>query len=79
MADPLNRDLCVALGKFSMPTAQRGGRDPRARRARWRHEPCSSHTAAEASRALQRVQTGQPVFVLLWRGGNNLFVQMRKD
>jgi serine protease Do len=37
------------------------------------------HTAAEAGRALQGVQAGQPVFVLLWRDGNNLFVQMRKD
>lgn len=37
------------------------------------------HTAAQARAELQRIQTGQPVFVLVWREGREVFVQMRKD
>jgi serine protease Do len=36
-------------------------------------------SAAEARRELARAQPGEPVFVLLWRRGAELFLQMRKD
>jgi serine protease Do len=36
-------------------------------------------SAGEARRELARARTGEPVFVLLWRRGAELFLQMRGD
>jgi len=36
-------------------------------------------SAAEASRALQRVQSGQVAMVLVLRGGQELFLTVRKE
>jgi len=33
---------------------------------------------SQVTRELQRVQTGQPVFLLVWRDGNSLFFTMTK-
>jgi serine protease Do len=37
------------------------------------------HTAAEATRELQRVQVGRPTFVIVWRGGRETLVEMQRD
>jgi len=37
------------------------------------------HTAAEATRELQRVQVGHPTFVVVWRGGREMLVEMQRD
>jgi serine protease Do len=36
-------------------------------------------SANRAARELRRISSGQPAFVLLLRGGNRLFVEMRKE
>jgi S1-C subfamily serine protease len=36
-------------------------------------------SAGETRRELARARTGEPVFVLLWRRGAELFLQMRRD
>jgi serine protease Do len=36
-------------------------------------------SAAEARRELARARSGEPVFMLLWRRGAELFLQMRRD
>jgi serine protease Do len=40
-------------------------------------EPVSS--AAEAGRALQRIESGRLAQILVWRGGNQVFVTVQKD
>jgi serine protease Do len=37
------------------------------------------HNAADASRALAGIERGSPVFLLVWRQGNELFLQIRPD
>jgi len=37
------------------------------------------HTAAEATRELQRVQVGRPTFVIVWRGGRETLIEMQRD
>jgi serine protease Do len=37
------------------------------------------HSAADASRALRSVRSGDAAFLLLWRGGARVFVEMRKE
>ena len=37
------------------------------------------HDAASATRELARAEAGQPVFVLIWRRGVELFLQMRRE
>jgi len=37
------------------------------------------HNAADASRALAGIERGSPVFLLVWRQGNKLFLQIRPD
>jgi serine protease Do len=36
-------------------------------------------TAAEATRELQRIPVGRPTFVLVWRAGRELLVEMQRD
>ena len=36
-------------------------------------------TAAEATRELQRIPAGRPTFVLVWRAGRELLVEMQRD
>ena len=33
---------------------------------------------SQVTRELQKVQPGQPAFMLVWRDGNNIFVTMTK-
>jgi S1-C subfamily serine protease len=37
------------------------------------------HTAAEATRELQRVQVGRPTFVVVWRAGRETLVEMHRE
>jgi serine protease Do len=37
------------------------------------------HTAAEAKRELRRIEPGRPIFLLVWRSGTSVFLQMRRD
>ena len=37
------------------------------------------HTAAEATRELRRIEPRSPIFLLVWRQGTEVFLQMRKD
>ena len=37
------------------------------------------HTAAEAKKELRRIARRTPIFLLVWRDGQELFLQMRKD
>jgi len=37
------------------------------------------HTAAEATRELQRIQARRPTFVIVWRGGQETLVEMHRD
>lgn len=37
------------------------------------------HTAAEAKAELHRIESGTPIFLLVWRHGREAFLQMRKD
>lgn len=41
------------------------------------HQPV--HSSADASHALASVQSGQPAFLLLWRQGSRVFVEVRKQ
>ena len=37
------------------------------------------HTAAETTRELQRIPAGRPTFVLVWRDGREMLVEMQRD
>jgi hypothetical protein len=37
------------------------------------------HTAAEATRELQRIQVGRPTFVVVWRAGRETLVEMHRE
>ena len=37
------------------------------------------HDASEARQQLRQIGTGQPAFVLVWRDGNEMLVQMRSE
>lgn len=37
------------------------------------------HSAEDASRELERNESDRPVFVLVWRRGSEVFLQMRKN
>ena len=37
------------------------------------------HTAAEATAELRRIEPRQPIFMLVWRHGREVFLQLRKD
>jgi serine protease Do len=37
------------------------------------------HTAAAATAELRRIKSGDPIFVLVWRQGTEVFLEMRKD
>jgi serine protease Do len=37
------------------------------------------HDAAEAARALGQIRPGEPIFLLVWRDGADVFLRMRKD
>jgi len=37
------------------------------------------HTAAEAKNELRRIEPRRPIFLLVWRHGTEVFLQMRKD
>jgi S1-C subfamily serine protease len=37
------------------------------------------HTAAEATRELQRIQVGRPTFVVVWRTGRETLVEMHRE
>jgi S1-C subfamily serine protease len=39
----------------------------------------AAHDVGAATRELARAEAGQPVFVLVWRRGVELFLQMRRD
>lgn len=37
------------------------------------------HSAAEARRELGHIEPGRPIFLLVWRRGAEVFLQMRRD
>jgi len=37
------------------------------------------HTAAEATRELQGIEAGRPAFLLIWRNGNQMLIEMQRD
>jgi S1-C subfamily serine protease len=37
------------------------------------------HTAAEATNQLRQIEPRTPIFLLVWRHGTEVFLQMRKD